>query len=140
MPAAERAEAVAPRWSPNAPVAPVTVAKRGSAAAVISSALLPSTWSALRPVATPLAVVVNGAAVAGPVMAPTSVPLLLLNSNARPVVRLLARTQGSLLFGVPPAPERQPSTAPPPLLDLLDWRVPYVLTLAMISVSFVYAR
>src|SRR3954463_6181519 len=122
MPAAERAEAVAPRWSPSAPVAPVTVAKRGSAAAVISSALLPSTWSALRPVATPLAVVVNGAAVAGPVMAPTSVPLLLLNSNARPGGRLLARTQGSLPFGVPPAPERQPYTAPPPLLDLLDWR------------------
>src|SRR3954449_11662667 len=106
------------------PLPPVTVANRGSAAAVISSALLPSTWSALRPVATPLAVVVNGAAVAGPGMGPSSVPLVLLNSNARPVVRLRARTLGSLPFGVPPAPERQPYTAPPPLLDLLDWRVP----------------
>src|SRR5436190_22161341 len=130
MPVAERAEAVAPRWSPRAPVAPVTVANRGSAAAVISSALLPSTWSALRPVATPLAVVVNGAAVAGPVMAPTSVPPLALNSKARPLVRLLARRHGSLPFGVPPVAERQPYTAPPPLLDLFDWRVPYELTLA----------
>src|SRR3954452_20221305 len=124
MPAAERAEAVAPRWSPSAPVAPVTVAKRGSAAAVISSALLPSTWSALRPVATPLAVVVNGAAVAGPVMAPTSVPLLLLNSNARPGVRLLARTQGLLPFGLPPAPGRQADPAPPAVVGLVGLGVP----------------
>src|SRR3954469_2934803 len=29
--------------------------------------------------------------------------------------------------------------APPPLSDLLDWRVPYVEVLAMISVSRVYA-
>src|SRR5690348_9229161 len=29
--------------------------------------------------------------------------------------------------------------APPPLSDLLDWRVPYVPLFAMISVSFVYA-
>ena len=108
MPAAERAAAVAPRWSPSAPVAPLTVANFACAAAVISSALLPSTWSAFRPVATPFAVVVNGAAVAGPVMAPTSVPPLALNSKARPSARLLARTQGSLPFGVPPAAERQP--------------------------------
>src|SRR5262245_35265136 len=73
-------------------------------------------------------------------MAPTSVPLLVLNSKARPLDRLLARRQGSLPFGVPPAPLRQPYTAPPPLLDLLDWRVPYVLTFAMICVSLEYAR
>src|SRR3954453_10486800 len=118
MPAAERAEAVAPRWSPRAPVAPVTVANRGSAAAVISSALLPSTWSALRPVATPLAVVTNGAAVAGPGMAPPLVRPWAWTSKAGPLVRLRARRQGSLPLGVPRVAERQPYTAPPPLLDL----------------------
>src|SRR3954451_12306922 len=30
--------------------------------------------------------------------------------------------------------------APPPLVDLFDWRVPYVLVLAMICVSRVYDR
>src|SRR3954469_24386913 len=46
---------------------------------------------------------------------------------------------GSLPLPEPPSPERQPQKAPPPLSDLLDWRVPYVDVLAMISVSRVYA-
>src|ERR671931_122760 len=73
----------------------------------MSLAFWPSTWSAFRPVATPLAVVVNGAAFAGPVICPTSVPVFVLNSNARPAVRLLARRHGSLPVAVPPAGVRR---------------------------------
>src|SRR3954447_506880 len=72
------------------------------------AALWPSTWSAFRPVATPVAFVVNGAALVLPdVMRPTSGPPLDENSNARPSARSLARTQGWLPFSLPPALERQ---------------------------------
>ena len=48
---------LAPRLAPSVP-ASETAANFGA----MSSALLPSTWSAFRPVATPVALVVNGAA------------------------------------------------------------------------------
>ena len=74
-----------------------------SDAAAKSAASLPSTRSALRPVATPVALVVNGAPVVAPVsMRPPSGPTV-VNSKARPPLRLVARTQGSL-----PGLERQP--------------------------------
>ncbi len=72
---------------------------------------MPSTLSAFKPVATPVAFVVNGAALAlVAVIEPTCVAAAFveLNSKARPEARLLARMHGSLPFGVPPAPERQP--------------------------------
>jgi hypothetical protein len=70
---------------------------------VKSAASLPSTLSALKPVATPVAFVVSGAPVVSPVsMRPASLPTV-SNSNARPPLRLLARMQGSA-----PALERQP--------------------------------
>ena len=62
-----------------------------------------STRSAFRPVATPVAVVVNGLPLASlVVIRPASLPSV-ANSNARPVLRLFARTHGSW-----PEAERQP--------------------------------
>ena len=75
----------------------------------MSSAPLPSTWSAFSPVATPLALVVNGAALTLPeVIEPTSVPPLAENSKARPLARLLERMHGELPVVEPPSAERQP--------------------------------
>ena len=97
------AAAVAPRALPSVPVA-----ETAANCACRSDALLPSTWSAFRPVATPWAFVVNGAAFALlELMVPTSGPLDSY-SKASPCARLLARMHGSLPLGVPPAPERQP--------------------------------
>src|SRR6185312_7806668 len=89
VPAAERAADAAPRWLPSAP-AEDTWANRFADAAM-SAASWPSTLSAFRPVATPVALVVNGAAVVGPSIRPTSVPEFVANENARPLDRLLAR-------------------------------------------------
>src|SRR3954447_17917395 len=89
---AERSEPVRASW----------VALRSDADAK-SAASLPSTRSALRPLATPVALVENGAPFTLPVsMKPPSAPTV-ANSKARPPLRLLALTQGSL-----PALERQP--------------------------------
>src|SRR5919202_1517374 len=93
VPGAVRAAAVAPRWSPSVPAAETT-AKRVAAAGpavTMSVAFAPSTRSAFRPVATPVALVVNGAAFVGPSMRPTSVPEFVWNEKARPLDRLLAR-------------------------------------------------
>ena len=63
------------------------------AAVWICDALWPSTWSAFRPVATPVAFVVNGAAfLLDDVMLPTWLPPLALNENAWPLARFVART------------------------------------------------
>ena len=91
----------------------MTIAKRFCACAsvTIADASLPSTLSALKPVATPVAFVVSGAAFGfAASIVPTAVAFLPLeaSSNARPSARLFARTQGSLPFAVPPTPERQP--------------------------------
>ena len=96
-------EAVAPRlFAPSAPSAS-TVAKSRSPLAAKSDASLPSTLSEFRPVATPVALVVNGAPVVSPTsMRPASLPTV-SNSNARPPLRLLPRRHGSL-----PVFERQP--------------------------------
>ena len=78
-----------------------------------AAASTPSTRSALRPVATPVALVVNGFLASPPpptVIRPALAPLWALNSKAKPVERLLARMQG-LVGGVaaePPVVERQP--------------------------------
>ena len=80
----------------------------------MSSAPLPSTRSAFRPVATPVAFVMNGFVASPPVpteMRPAMVPSEALNSNAKPVERLFARMHGFCGRGVaaePPAAERQP--------------------------------
>ncbi len=84
------------------------------AAAMIAAASSPSTSSAFRPVATPVAFVVNGFFVSPPVpavMRPATSPPDALNSNAKPFARLFERRHGFCGVGVaaePPAPERQP--------------------------------
>ena len=81
-----------------------TIANDSCVAAAKSVALLPSTWSAFSPVATPVALVVKGAPVWSPPTSirPASLPTV-TNSNARPPLRLFERMQGSL-----PGFERQP--------------------------------
>ena len=78
------------------------------AAPIRAGASWPSTRSALRPVATPVAFVVNGFLVSPPAPAvnvPMVSPLVALNSNARPPSRLFERRQGFMLS---PVPARQP--------------------------------
>src|SRR4051812_21067107 len=95
---------VAPRGAPGAPASDTTANLFCAwALATISVALWPSTRSAFRPVATPVALVVNGAAVAGPSIRPTSVPEFVANENARPLARLLARRHARV-----PVRARQP--------------------------------
>ena len=74
-----------------------------SAAVAKSAASLPSTLSALKPVATPVALVVSGAPVGGADLDAAAFLADGLNSKARPPLRLMARMQGSL-----PRLERQP--------------------------------
>src|SRR4051794_41843230 len=90
----------------------------------MSDAFLPSTRSALRPSATPVAFVVNGL-VESPPLPTSNVPPTtpaVAYSKARPLARLLTRRHGLLPFGVPPSPERQPEMGPPPVAGLFDWR------------------
>ena len=97
--------AVAPRpVTVGAPEAGTsTAAVRKSAAIAKSLASWLSTRSAFRPVATPVAFVVNGAPVASlVVMLPAWLPSV-ANSNARPVLRLFERMHGSW-----PVADRQP--------------------------------
>ena len=81
--------------------------------AAMSEALLPSTWSAFRPVATPVAFVVNGFAFELAVLpspteiCPTTSPSP-ANSNAKPAARFDARRQGAEPDAEPPAAPRQP--------------------------------
>jgi hypothetical protein len=81
--------------------------------AAMSEALSPSTWSAFRPVATPVALVVNGLAFELAVLpspteiCPTTSPAP-ANSNAKPAARFDARRQGAEPDAVPPAAPRQP--------------------------------
>src|SRR3954471_16987633 len=104
VPAAGCATAVAPRCALSAPASETTANLFcARALATISYAFWPSTRSAFRPVATPVALVVNGAAVAGPSMRPTSVPDFVANENARPLARLLARRHARV-----PVRARQP--------------------------------
>src|SRR3954470_21345360 len=87
-------------WTPPTETAPA-----------MSEALLPSTWSAFRPVATPVAFVVNGFAFELAVLPspteirPTTSPSP-ANSNAKPAARFDARRQGADPDVVPPAAPR----------------------------------
>src|SRR3954447_10868125 len=91
---------MAPRLlSPRLPLA-LTVANRRPAdsawtslAAAKSVASLPSTLSAFRPVATPVAFVVNGAPVVLATVIEPAVEPVVVNWNAWPPLRLDARTQ-----------------------------------------------
>ena len=100
-----------PRDAPSAPVS-ATCANgvNATVAFMMSTACCPSRRSAFRPVATPVALVVNGTVVSPPlptVIVPPCVPPV-SNSNAKPFARLFDRMHGLLPFGVPPAPERHP--------------------------------
>src|SRR3954464_11483229 len=84
----------------------------------MSEALLPSTWSAFKPVATPVAFVVNGFAFELAVLPspteirPTTSPSP-ANSNAKPAARFDARRQGAEPgVGAPAAP--RPARDRPP--------------------------
>jgi hypothetical protein len=94
----------------------------------------------VHPVATPVAIMMNGllASPGRAEIAPAIVPFV-SSSNARPVLRLLERVHRSLADGVPPGIDRQPQIAPPPLVELVDWPVPYVGFFAMIWVSRAYS-
>ena len=78
-----------------------------------AEASAPSTRSALRPVATPVALVVNGffaSPLPPAVIRPALAPSCALNSNSKSVERLFARTHGFFggLAADPPVVERQP--------------------------------
>src|SRR5687768_13433107 len=88
------------------------------ASVMICSASLPSSLSALRPVATPVAFVMNGLTAGFSLandepawMTPTMLPESAWNWNASPLCRLLTRTHGVDDFGDAgsvPSAERQP--------------------------------
>src|SRR5215218_10216926 len=87
-----------------------------TAALVSCAGVWEPTRSAFRPVATPVAFVVNGLVLLPPrpaVIVPASEPAV-RSSKARPVPTFLERAHGYCFWGVPPGCERQPKSAPPP--------------------------
>src|SRR5919109_2382372 len=95
------------------------------------------TRSAFRPVATPVAFVVNGFALSPPraLIVPPIEPRVAI-SNARPLPTLLARMQGNCRAEEPPGADRQPSSAPPPVpRALFEYRIPNCEVFAITWVS-----
>ena len=100
---AARFDAVAPRFAPSVPPS-ATAANSTSDLAAKSVESLSSSLSALRLATLPVAFVTNGTPVVSLIrISPASLPPD-SNSNARPVLRLFARTHGSALA----ASARQP--------------------------------